>query len=160
VSAHFRKDDRFFQGVYDVQNPSKYAGLKAPIFRSSYEAAFFHWCDTNDRVVKWGSEIIEVPYQIPLQTRTHKYVTDAYLEVKNSSGTVSKYLVEIKPKSQTVQPRRPTTTNWKALRNFHYAQSTFVKNMSKWRAASAFAQARGMKFMLLTEDDLSMLERT
>lgn len=143
--------DRYFQGQYHPTNPQKYCGSKLPIFRSGWEKAFFEWCDAEPKVVKWGSEIIEIPYQIPLQKVTHKYITDAYVEMRNGS----RFVVEIKPFKQTQPPVKPKTNNWKAARNYLYALGMWRKNVSKWKAATAYCQSRGMKFMLLTEHDLA-----
>lgn len=144
----------WMQGKYTVLNESKYIGHTAPTFRSSLEARFFHFCDMTDSILRWGSEIIEIPYTISGQTRVHKYIVDVFVEARTTGGNTQRFLVEIKPKSQTVPPTRPKTNNWKALRSYRYALVMWQKNVSKWRAANIYCQTRGMKFMLVTEDDI------
>ena len=61
-------------------------------------------------------------------------------------------LVEIKPKKETVPPKGKRKTK-KHLREV----TTFIKNTDKWNAASQFAEHKGWKFQVWTEDTLKNL---
>tara|TARA_B100001113_G_scaffold267163_1_gene221952 strand:- start:5297 stop:5560 length:264 start_codon:yes stop_codon:yes gene_type:complete len=77
----------------------------------------------------------------------HRYFVDIYLLHKNGK----KYLVEIKPKFQTVPPKTPKRKTKKYLNEV----KTYVKNMSKWEAAEKWSIDRGYKFQIWTEDTLT-----
>ena len=62
-------------------------------------------------------------------------------------------LVEIKPKSQTKAPKQPT----RKTKRYINEVMAFVKNQSKWEAANQFADHKGWKFQIWTEDTLSNL---
>ena len=61
--------------------------------------------------------------------------------------------VEIKPKKETVPPKKPKRKSKKYLNEV----LTYVKNTDKWTAASEFADAKGWKFQVWTEDTLKNL---
>lgn len=127
-----------------------------PIFRSSYEKRFFYWLDTNVNIKVWGSEIIKVPYIFMIDNRKHNYYTDVYCEVLDKQGKIKKYLIEIKPSSQTVVPKKPKINNRKAMRNYMYEMKRYIQNKNKWKAATAFANAHNMEFKIITEKDLGI----
>ncbi len=62
-------------------------------------------------------------------------------------------LVEIKPKSQTVPPQRPARQTKKYVTEV----MTYIKNESKWIAASKYATERGYHFEIWHEDILKSL---
>jgi len=63
------------------------------------------------------------------------------------------YIIEIKPKKQTAPPKTPK----RKTRRFLKESLTYVKNQSKWKAASEFAADRGWHFEVWTEDTLRAL---
>ena len=93
---------RWRQGVFTPKNSDKFIGTKA-IFRSGLELKFFRFCDLNEKVIKWGSENIIVPYYSPLDNRIHKYYVDNYVVIREDDQ-IKKYLIEIKPYKQTKRP--------------------------------------------------------
>ena len=62
-------------------------------------------------------------------------------------------LVEIKPKKQTTAPKKPSRKTKKYINEV----TTYIKNTSKWTAANDFAQHKGWKFQIWTEDTLKNL---
>ena len=56
------------------------------------------YCDKNSNILEWGSEEIIIPYRSPLDQRIHRYFPDFYIKVRDNSGKVKKYVIEIKPK--------------------------------------------------------------
>jgi len=138
-----------YKGFYRVKNPKKYDGdFTNVVYRSHWEMQVFRWCDMNDQVLKWSSEEIVVPYWYPIDKKYHRYFVD--LKFTTSEGT---FLIEIKPKSQTVPPKKPSRQTKKYLEE----SRTYVKNVSKWKAAENYAKDRNWKFMIWTEDTIKSM---
>jgi hypothetical protein len=143
----------YHQGRYVTVNPEKYVGNKNDIvYRSSWEKRFFVWADLNPSVVKWNSEEVVIPYICSTDGRRHLYYVDAFIMIKSADGRVGKFLVEIKPESQTVAPKFPG----KQTRRFLTEMTTYMKNQSKWEAAKKWAKDRGMDFIVITERHLGI----
>lgn len=145
----FKKDPRFKQGVFQPKNPQKFIG-KFAIFRSSLERKFFLWADSNPNVLEWSSEQIIVPYKSPIDQRLHRYYVDNYVVLKEGDK-IKKYLIEIKPFKQTLPP---VPSNRKKKTTVLYETTQWVINQAKWEAAKKFADAKGAKFIVITEKDL------
>ena len=85
--------------------PQKYQGdANNIICRSSWERRFCNYCDTNPNILKWASEEFSIPYVSPVDNRVHRYYPDFLIEVRETSGKIKKYVVEVKPLKQT-QPQ-------------------------------------------------------
>ena len=144
---------KFIQGRFKPKNPQKYKGNPNEIiYRSSWEKKFFIWADLNPSVVLWGSEELVIPYLCETDNRMHRYFPDIVMKIRCEDGSIASYLVEIKPEAQTLPPKRPK----KQTKRYLYEVETFVKNQSKWKAAKAYAEARGMKFVIITERHLGL----
>ena len=59
----------------------------------------------------------------------------------------------IKPKKQTVAPKNPKRKTKKYVNEV----MTYVKNTSKWEAANQYANHKGWKFQVWTEETLKNL---
>ncbi len=138
------------QGAYSPLNSEKYIGTRPIIYRSGWELKFFRWCDKNKNVLKWGSESVVIPYISPLDGRPHRYFVDNVVFIQEGDNMV-KYLIEIKPKKQTVPPTR---SKRKKRSTMLYESNMFVINQSKWEAAEKWCKKKGYKFLILTEDQL------
>lgn len=137
----------FHQGTYDVINKDKYIGASNPTYRSSWEREVFIFFDKNPNVIKWGAEVIVVPYWSRVDSKPRRYYVDCYVEYRDRTGSVQKELVEIKPKSQT----QPPSKRGKKKKTYLYEVEQYNVNIDKWRAASKYAKERGWKFRILTE---------
>lgn len=151
--------NKYKQGSYPIQNPNKYIGQLPILYRSSWEFAFCKFCDMNDKVVKWSSESLEIPYKITNSSgeiETHRYYPDFYLEMSDGSDTerYDRLVVEIKPKSETEPPTAPVKHSLKMLENYEYSLKTYKKNLHKWAFTKDWCEKRGLKFIIITEDDL------
>ena len=62
------------------------------------------FCDNNPSILEWGSEEVIIPYRCPTDGRVHRYFPDFYIKVHEKSGSVTKYIIEVKPKKQTQPP--------------------------------------------------------
>ena len=133
------------------KNKEKYVGDHTNIIcRSSWETKFFNWCDTNPNIISYSSEETIIPYMCATDNKPHRYFVDARIQVKQSSGLLKTYLIEIKPFMQT----KPPVSTGKKTKRFIAESLTFMKNKSKWNAAERYAKDRGWEFLIITEHDL------
>ena len=133
---------------YQPMFPEKYTGDPSNIvMRSSWETRFAIWCDKNPQIKKWSSEETIVPYVSPVDGRPHRYFVD--FKVQTSAGKT--YLVEIKPKQQTLPPQGARKT-----KRYLTEVSTYLVNQAKWEYATRYAKERSWEFIVLTEDDLGI----
>ncbi len=141
------------KGKFSPKNIHKYRGdYRNIIYRSSWELKFMKYCDERDTVLEWGSEEIVIPYRSPLDNKIHRYFVDFYVKIRDSNNNISRYLIEIKPKKQTVEPKLPK----RKTKSYIYEVTEYVKNQAKWSAAEEFCLDRKWKFMILTEDNLKV----
>lgn len=143
-----------YKGKFRTKNPNKYRGdISNIVYRSLWELRFMKWCDTNPSVEEWGSETVIVPYISPIDRKVHRYFVDFYVKIKNKHGQLQKYLIEIKPERFTKPPAIPQRKTKKFIDEvFQYGV-----NEAKWKAAFEFCEDRNMKFMVLTEKDLGLI---
>lgn len=142
-----------YSGKYPPKNPKKYKGNPSMIYyRSLWELKFMKWCDMNNNVLEWGSEEIVVPYRSPLDGRIHRYFVDFYIKVRSKTGSIKKYLIEIKPKKQTLEPTPPKRKTPRYINEV----TTYVVNQAKWDAAREWCADRQLEFLILTEDHLNV----
>jgi hypothetical protein len=147
ANKHYR------QGIYKPKFPNKYKGNKNNIvYRSNYELVAFRFFDNNPNVLEWSSEETIIPYQNPLTGRISRYFVDIYAKMKGHDGKITKYLIEIKPSSQTMPPVQKN----KLTKAFLYKQAEFVKNQAKWKAAQEWCNKKDMNFVILTEKHLGL----
>jgi hypothetical protein len=142
-----------YKGKYQPINPKKYKGDPTNIvYRSLWERTFMKYCDTNENILEWFSEEIAVPYRSPIDNKIHRYFPDFYIKVKESNGSIKKYLIEIKPKKQTIEP----IPQKRRTKGYIYEVYEYAKNQAKWKAAEEFCKDRGYEFKVLTEDHLGI----
>jgi len=148
------KFSRYHQGIYQVIHKEKYLGdVSNVIFRSGLERKYYSYCDRTPQILKWSSEECIVPYISPLDNRKHRYFVDLYVEVLTKDGTIKKFLIELKPESQTKEPRKTK----KITRYYMEECKAWIVNRAKWDAAEAFCKQSGFEFKILTEKDLKGL---
>jgi len=73
------------------------------------------------------------------------------MKVMEQSGEIKKYIIEIKPKRQTVPP---VQTSKKRTKTFINEVKTYVVNEAKWKAAEEWCKDHLLEFMVITEDQL------
>ena len=139
-----------YKGRYNLKNTSKYDGDPTRVFfRSLWERQAFRWADECADVLKWSSEETVIPYICKTDNKPHRYFVDLKLTFKDGNT----YLVEIKPKSQTVPPVQPS----RKTRRYVTEVLSYIKNQSKWEAADAYAKDRGWQFQVWHEGTLKNL---
>ena len=105
--------------------------------------------DNHPDVLNWGSEEIIVPYVSPIDNKLHRYFPDFWARIRQSNNNIIEFLIEVKPKAQTMPPVARTRT-----RRYITEVLQFGVNEAKWKAAYEMCQRKGWKFMILTEDEL------
>ena len=103
--------------------------------------------DLNPNVLKWGSEVIGIPYVMieniknEKVTKRHTYYPDFMVIMK--TGKV--YIIEIKPFNQT------------PVRQYQIEIDPVMrKNATKWRAALNYCKSKDYEFMVRTEKQLKI----
>ena len=135
---------KWAQGFYDVLNPNKYVGKGKPRYRSGWEWSFMRFCDTNDHILQWASEAVQIPYRNPLTGKQTIYVPDFLITYRTKGNTMRAELIEIKPKKQSVLESKMSSRD-KAVVAINYA---------KWAAAQKWCQRQGIAFRVITEDQM------
>ena len=140
------------KGYYTPENPAKYIGdINNVRFMSSWELDVHKFLDRNPHVVRWGSEIVAIPYFKRMTGRMHKYYTDYYVKYRDKNGLLIEELWEVKPYAQTKEPKN---TKRKKEQTFLYEKAMYETNIDKWSAAQEFCNKKGIQFRILTEKDI------
>lgn len=135
---------KFAQGTYQVKNVEKYVGKGTPRFRSGWEHAFMRFCDNNDNILQWASESITIPYRNPITGKQSIYVPDFLITYRTRQNTMVAEIIEIKPKNQSIVESKMNANQ----------RAVVAQNYAKWDAATKWAKRNGLKFRVVTEDDL------
>ena len=103
-------NNNYLKAHFVPKNPEKclnYNGKRGPVqpitFRSSWEKIFCNWCDLNENILEWGSEIIEIPYISSVDGKQHRYVTDFVFVCKDRNGEIKKWLIEMYQEQYTIK---------------------------------------------------------
>lgn len=148
------REEKYHQGRFHPQNPNKYKGDHNNIvYRSSWELKFMRYCDRNDNILEWGSEEFFIPYFDPTTNKVRRYFPDFIVKIKESNGSIKKYLVEVKPKRQTTTPKQ---TKGKSKKTYISEVMTYNKNIAKWKAAKEWCEDHLIEFKIITEDELGL----
>lgn len=136
---------KYANGLYQIVNADKYVGKKVPHFRSSWEHSFMRFCDENPAVLQWASEAIHIPYRNPFTNKNTIYIPDFMIMYMNKNNEKFGELIEIKPSKQTT-----LEAAGRSMRD----QAAAVLNAYKWQAAQAWCSQNGLRFRVLTENDI------
>jgi hypothetical protein len=136
---------KFAQGFFTPKNPDKYVGTGKIRYRSGWELTFMMFADNNDKVIKWASESIKIPYRNPLTGKQTVYVPDFLLVYQGKNGQPIAELIEIKPKKQTM-----ITEKTRSARD----KMAVAVNHAKWAAAQTWCKRNSITFRVITEDDI------
>lgn len=156
---------KYKQGYFAPLNESKYiSNLKQIVYRSSLEYKFCIYADKSDKVVRWGSEVISIPY-MGGDGKQHMYHVDFYMEVKSlqDPDLIERWVIEVKPEDEYLRvingtpPPKPEKITPKSLKNWEYALKEYVKNTQKWNYAKEWCRQRSMFFYVFTEKTINSL---
>ena len=138
---------------YKPIHPKKYQGNPNNIIcRSSWERKFCQWCDRKENVISWASEEISIPYVSPKDNRIHRYYPDFLIKVREYNNRIQTYVVEVKPKKQTLPPK----PRKRVTKSYIYECTTYAVNQAKWKAANEFCKDNRINFKIVTEDELGI----
>lgn len=162
INSAPRSNGKYKQGLYKPVNRGKLIKENSQggvFFRSGLEQKFMIYLDTNDRIISWGSENLSIPYQKTeynpntrdLETTTHTYYPDFYYELRRDDGSISKVVAEVKPSSETMEPKLPANPTAKQLKNFEYSLKMWNKNQAKWAHMIEYCERKGFEFIIITE---------
>tara|TARA_R100001082_G_scaffold110409_1_gene90288 strand:- start:1532 stop:1966 length:435 start_codon:yes stop_codon:yes gene_type:complete len=141
-----------YKGRFKPKHPEKYIGNPTNIiYRSLLERRFMLYCDTSKNILEWGSEEVIVPYKSPVDNKMHRYYVDFIVRLKNKEGLIETLLIEVKPKKQCSPPKKPKKKN----RSYITEVKTWGVNSAKWKAATEYAENKGWKFKIMTEETLA-----
>ena len=135
----------YAQGRFTLKNPSKYMGMKDPLYRSSWEFAFMKFCDESPSIAKWASEAVKIPYRNPLTGRYTIYVPDFFINYVDKGGQPHAEIIEIKPQNQSIKEKVGKNLN---------NQASYILNRAKWEAATVWCRQKGLKFRVINETDI------
>ena len=74
------------------------------------------------------------------------------IKVKENTGHIKTYVVEVKPKRQTQPPKKKS----RVTKSYLYECKTYAVNQAKWKAAVEFCEDRRINFKVVTEDELGI----
>jgi hypothetical protein len=141
-----------YKGRFKPKNPKKYNGSADNIiYRSSWELRVMKYFDESPNIVWWASEELAIPYRSPVDQKMHRYFPDFIVKVREKTGLVMTYILEVKPEKQTKVPVQKRKTQ-----KYLQEAATYAINQEKWRAADIFCQDHGWKFKVVTEKDLGI----
>lgn len=118
-------------------------------YKSSLEYKAFKFQDTQTSVIQWSVEPFQIQYLKPTTGKYHRYFIDLFIVTKQG-----RFLIEIKPKSQTIPPKIPKNQTPRSIRRYKEDLETFQINQSKWKAQKEFQERNNQEFVIFTEDQL------
>lgn len=134
----------YVQGKFQIRNPGKYIGKGSPTYRSGWEMVFMQFCDNNPAILQWASESINIPYRNPFTGKSTIYVPDFLIIYVDSKGQNHAEVIEIKPSTETTLESARNTRD----------RAYVALNTAKWQAANAWCQQHGLKFRVITENQI------
>jgi hypothetical protein len=142
-----------YKGYFKPKNPQKYQGDPSNIvYRSRWELKLMMYLDDHKEVIKWSSEEIIIPYRSPIDGKIHRYFPDFKVTKINKEGNRETALIEVKPLSQTVPPKKQTNITKRYITEV----KTWGVNEAKWIAAQNYCLDRGWSFHIFTEKELGI----
>jgi hypothetical protein len=135
---------KWAQGAYQILNTAKYVGRGTPRYRSGWELSFMRFCDTNENILQWASESIQIPYRHPLTGKQTIYVPDFLVVYRTKNSTVKAEVIEIKPEGQSMITEKQSGKE----------RAIVAINYAKWAAANVWCQRQGLTFRVITEKDM------
>ena len=135
---------KFQQGPFTPTNPNKYVGKGTPRYRSGWELAFMRFCDTNDNIMSWASEVVSIKYRNPLTGKITNYIPDFFVTYRDKNNQMRAEMIEIKPKKQSIIESKASNRD----------RAIVAINYAKWDAAVKWCRKQGINFRVITEDDI------
>jgi hypothetical protein len=135
---------KYAQGIFVPKYPEKYVGRGSIKYRSSWEFAFMQMCDNHPSIINWASESVRIPYQNPLTGKNTFYVPDFFIVYQDKNGQNHAEVIEVKPSKEMAFENARSQRDKLAV----------IVNYAKWTAAAAWAKNNGIKFRVVSENDI------
>ncbi len=135
---------KYANGQFQLKHPEKYVGKKNPTYRSSWENSVMNMLDNNPAILQWASEAIHVNYRNPFTGKNTIYVPDFFVRFIDANKVDHSEIWEVKPSKET------TLEAAKSMRD----KAAVMLNQAKWQAAQIYCAQQGLKFRILTENDI------
>lgn len=119
-------------------------GNHEPVYRSSWEMVMMMRFDNDDRILKWASESIAIPYKNPVTGKMSRYIPDFFIVYKNKYGKTLAEVIEVKPRKETVMESKSSSRD----------RAVIIINRAKWAACMQYCKNHGFGFRVLTEQDI------
>jgi hypothetical protein len=142
-----------YRGKFKIKNSQKYKGNPSNIiYRSLMELRFMKWCDSSEKILKWSSEEVVIPYISPIDNKRHRYFPDFLIQTAKGW-----FLIEVKPQIESRPPKRKLVEklNLKKKRRYMKSVRTWLVNEAKWNAAKKVCEVEGWTFEIFTEKQLT-----
>lgn len=161
-----RRKGSWYQGVYKPIHPEKCINKKQIDYKSSWEAKVCYVCDISNTILKWGYEILRIPYS-DIKGKKRTYISDFNVVIK-AGDKIVKCIWEVKPQKQgpifengkwntNNKPNPPKRKTRKALARYNYELKQYSNNMRKWEAMRMYCKANGYVFKIISEKDIQAL---
>jgi len=134
----------FANGEFVPKNPQKYVGNGKIFYRSAWELTLMNTLDNHPFVLQWASESIQINYRNPFTGKMTIYIPDFFVIYVDKYGKKNGEIIEIKPANQTFE----------SLAKRKKDQAARILNLAKWSAANAWCRKQGLKFRIMTENEL------
>lgn len=135
-------------GTYHVSNKEKFLGMHDPKYKSLLECKMMFYLDHNPNVLKWNYEPMAIKYiDESSNGKIRNYYIDFTAIVKNRESSHAVW-IEVKSESEMRPPS-------KRVKDQKTAMKIWIKNQSKWKAAKQLAESRGIKFVVVSENELN-----
>ena len=136
-------------GTYHVANREKYVGLHDPQYKSLLECKMMYYLDHNPNIVRWNYEPMPIKYidESTNERKVRNYYIDFTAIVKNRTSYHTVW-IEVKSESEMRPPSNRVKDKASAMK-------IWMKNQSKWKAARELAEAKGIKFVIISEKELN-----
>jgi hypothetical protein len=147
---------KYKQGLFTPKNPKKYHGdLSKLKFKSWYERCAFQTCDQTPQILLWAYEPsdVTIPYYSKLEQKHRTYHPDLLIRQINNKQELETLLIEIKPYSQTIPPKKGRR---KKPETFMQETLDYNVNLNKWESAHEFAKKNNIRFVVVTEYELGL----
>ncbi len=157
-----KQPTKYHQGLFTPNNKDKVVKLNSQgglYYRSGLEQKMMIYLDNNEKIINWGAEHLKIPYtktewssdKQEYVVTSHTYYPDFYYELQRSDGSISRVVAEVKPYSETIEPKISAKPTSKQLKNAEYAIKMYNKNLSKWTYMIEYCQRKGFEFIIITE---------
>lgn len=135
---------KYTQGTFTPSNPDKYVGAYPIVARSSWEFAVMRMADKHPAIIQWASEPVKIPYYNPVKQRQSVYVPDFLFVYEDRNNRRHAELIEVKPLKETQISEKHNL----------YTRAQVAMNAAKWDSAQKWCKRNGLRFRVITENDL------